>query len=176
MTEISSRCTNAGSVRAKCPTQSGERWRGCNATESRDFFNVWSSVEWPLNTPAKANLPKEEALPYRMQLLFKDGLFLSFDGENFKNFVPFDKSSSMARSCQITFIDSQIKEDLDKRLMLDMNMHFISKELVLSKFYAYRGLYLSAASRVDTVQKFPLNEETVIVLKDYEKTLDKFGN
>ena len=138
---------------------------------SNDYGKIWSSVQWPLNTPAKNNLLKEEALPYRMQLLFKDGLFLSFDGENFKNFVPFDKSSSMARSCQITFIDSQVKEILDRRLMLDMD--FIGKKLVLSKFYAYRGLYISSASRIEIDSKFPLNEETVIVLKDCEKTLSK---
>ena len=136
-----------------------------------EYEKIWSSVEWPLNTPAKANFLKEEALPYRMQLLFKDGLFLSFDGENLKNFVPFDKSSSMARNCQITFIDSQIKKTLDRRLMLDMD--FIGKELVLSKFYAYRGLYLSSAARIKIDSKFPLNEETVIVLKDCEKTLSK---
>lgn len=135
------------------------------------YGKIWSSVEWPLNTPSKDNLLKEEALPYRMQLLFKDGLLLSFDGENFKNFVPFDKSSSMARSCQITFIDSQIKKALDKRLMLDM--YFIGKPLVLSKFYAYRGLYLSTASRVESDLKFPLNEKTVIVLKDCKKILSK---
>lgn len=138
---------------------------------SNDYGKIWSSVQWPLNTPAKKDLLKKESLPYRMQLLFKDGLFLSFDGENFKNFVPFDKSSSMARSCQITFIDSQIKKALDKRLMLDMN--FIDKPLVLSKFYAYRGLYLSSASRVENEPKFSLNEETVIVLKDCKKTLPK---
>lgn len=74
------------------------------------YGKVWSSVEWPLNTPAKNDILKKEALPYRMQLLFKDGLFLNFDGKNFKNFVPFDKSSSMARNCQIIFIDSQIKK------------------------------------------------------------------
>lgn len=135
------------------------------------YGKVWSSVQWPLNTPAKNDLLKEAALPYRMQLLFKDGLFLSFDGENFKNFVPFDKSSSMARNCQITFIDSQIKKTLDRRLMLDMD--FIGKRLVLSKFYAYRGLYLSSASRIKFDFKFLLNEETVIVLKDCEKTLSK---
>ena len=138
---------------------------------SNEYGKVWSSVKWPLNTPAKDDLLKKDALPYRMQILFKDGLFLSFDGENFKNFVPFDKSSSMARNCQITFIDSQIKKIFDRRLMLDMD--FMGKELVLSKFYVYRGLYLSAASRVETVKEFPLNEETVIVLKDYEKTLSK---
>lgn len=138
---------------------------------SNEYGEVWSSIEWPLNTPDKNDLLKKEALPYRMQLLFKDGLLLSFDGKNFKNFLPFDKSSSMARNSQITFIDSKIKAILDKRLMLDMD--FIGKPLVLSKFYAYRGLYLSTASRVEADLNFPLNEETVIVLKDCKKNLSK---
>ena len=138
---------------------------------SNKFEEVWSSVEWSVNTPAKDNLLKKEALPYRMQLLFKDGLFLSFDGKNFKRFVPFDKSSSMSRSCQITFIDLQIKDALDKRLMLDMDFSKIPLEL--SKFYAYRGLYLSAGYRIETLPKknFSLNEETVIVIPDYETIL-----
>lgn len=138
---------------------------------SNKFENVWSSVKLPANIPAKCDLLKKESLPYRMQLLFEDGLNLSFDGKIFKRFVPFDKSSSMARNCQITFIDSQVKNALDKRLMLDMN--FIGKCFVLSKFYAYRGLYLSAASRIETDLNFPLNEETVIVLDDYMGTLKK---
>ena len=136
-----------------------------------EFANVCSSFNLPTDVPAKCDLLKKETLLYRMQLLFNDGLFLSFDGKNFKNFVPFDKSSSMARNCQITFIDSQVKDILDKRLMLDMDL--IGKSLVLSKFYAYRGLYLSSASRIKMDSKFPLNEETVIVLKDCKKILSK---
>ena len=104
-----------------------------------------------------------------MQLLFKDGLHLSFDGKNFKQFVPFDKSSSMSRNCQITFVDSQIKNVLDKHLMPDMN--FLGKRIALSKFYAYRGLYLSSAYRIEIAQEFSLNEETVVVLEDYVEFL-----
>lgn len=136
---------------------------------SNAFEDAWSSVKLPADIPAKGDLLKKEKLPYRMQILFDDGLNLSFDGKNFKRFVPFDKSASMARNCQISFIDSQIKAALDKRLMLDIN--FIGKKVLLSKFYAYRGLYLSAASRIETDLIFPLNEETVIVLDDYQTIL-----
>lgn len=128
------------------------------------FKKDWSSVKLPADIPSKEDLRTDKALTKKMEWLFEDGLELSFDGKNFKRFVPFDKSSSMAKECQITFIDSQIKNTLDKRLMLDMN--FIGTKLVLSKFYAYRGLYLSTGYRVETVPKFPLNEETVIVLED----------
>lgn len=128
------------------------------------FDKDWSSVKLPTKTPSKDKILTDDALPKRMEWLFEDGLNLSFDGKNFKRFVPFDKSSSMAKDCQITFVDSQIKNALDKRLMLDINFGAIS--LVLSKFYAYRGLYLSAGYRVESSPKFFLNEETVVVLKD----------
>ena len=141
-----------------------------------DFKNIffkkdWSAVKLPANTPSKKDLWTDRALIKKMEWLFEDGLELSFDGKVFKRFVPFDKSSSMAKNCQITFIDSQIKDALDKRLMLDMN--FIGTSLVLSKFYAYRGLYLSTGYRVETVQNFPLNEETVIILDDCIGFLEK---
>ena len=117
-------------------------------------------------TPSAADLLSDDGLVYRLKQLFEDGLWLNFDGKAYKRFVPFDKSSSMARNCQITFIDSEIKDVLDRRLMLDMN--FLGKSLALSKFYAYRGLYLSNAFRIDLdpQKNFSLNEESVIVLHD----------
>lgn len=118
---------------------------------------------------SEAELLSKEAWLYRLNLLFKDGLFLNFDGKNFRKFVPFDKSNSMARNCQITFIDEKIKDALEQRLMLDMN--FVGEEMVLSKFYAYRGLYLSSAFRIDAAKNFPLNEETVVVLPDQQGSL-----
>lgn len=120
-------------------------------------------------TPAKSELLIEKGLIYRLKFLFEDGIFLSFDGENFKKFIPFDKINSMARNCQITFIDSKIKNQTDKRLMPDMN--FWGRKLELSKFYSYRGLYLSEAFRIDANKNFPLNEETVVVLEDYTASL-----
>ena len=143
-----------------------------------DFKDVflkkeWSSVKLPVNIPSKDDLRTDKALIKKMEWLFENGLDLSFDGKNFKRFVPFDKSSSMSRSCQITFLDLQIKEALDKRLMLDMD--FTKIPLELSKFYAYRGLYLSTSYRVEALPKkdFSLNEETVIVIPDYETVLKK---
>ena len=124
-------------------------------------------------TPSKADLLSDDGLIYRLKQLFEDGLWLNFDGRVYKRFVPFDKSSSMARNCQITFIDSGIKDVLDGRLMLDMN--FLGKPLALSKFYAYRGLYLSNAFRIelDPQKNFSLNEESVIVLPDDVETLNQ---
>lgn len=138
----------------------------------KEVFDTSESITIPVNqTPAKKLLLSDEGLNYRLKQLFEDGLYLKFDAENYRHFVPFDKSNSMAKKCQITFIDSQIKAELDRRLMLDMN--FIGQDLPLSKFYAYRGLYLSQAFRigVDNTKKFSLNEETVIVLDDCRNSL-----
>ena len=116
-------------------------------------------------TPSKNDLLSDKGLIFRLKQLFEDGLLLSFDGKEYKHFVPFDKSSSMARHCQMTFLDAQVKAALDRRLMLDMD--FVGTRLELSKFYAYRGLYLSAAFRPEiNPTEFLLNEETVIVLPD----------
>lgn len=143
-----------------------------------DFKEVFAKTDLKITdladkTPSKAVLLTDDGLIYRLAQLFRNGLSLSFDGKNFKHFVPFDKSSSMARSSQITFIDSEVKTALDKRLMLDMN--FLGARLELSKFYAYRGLYLSAAFRLelDPQENFALNEESVVVLPDYENVVNQ---
>lgn len=135
------------------------------------FENDLSMASLDETTPSKADLLSDSGLIYRLKQLFEDGLSLSFDGKEFKHFIPFDKSNSMARNCQITFLDEKIKDALDKRLMLGMD--FLGTPLELSKFYSYRGLYLSAAFRIDFDPKkiFSLNEETVIVLPDYNGKL-----
>lgn len=137
----------------------------------KDIFweHNFSEIPETSETLARNELMSDKSLAYRLSRLFQDGLYLNFDGKIFKKFVPFDKSSSMARNCQITFIDSQIKKFIDKRLMLDMD--FIGQPLELSKFYAYRGLYLSAAFRIDNSPQFLLNEESVVVLPDYNTKL-----
>ncbi|WP_037355217.1 hypothetical protein [Selenomonas sp. FC4001] len=122
--------------------------------------------------PTKYDIEKEAGLSFRLSRLFEDGIYLSFDGNDWKRFVPFDKSNSMARQSRISFIDYTIKEELENRLLLDID--FSSIELCPSKYYAYRGLYMSSGSRIEQNDKFCLNEETVIVLPD-EKISSKMN-
>lgn len=136
-----------------------------------DFKSIFSDenrspIDLSRDIPPKTELLTDKALGYRMRLLIEDGIFLSFDGKTFQRFVPFDKSNSMARDCRITFIDSRFKDALDERLMLGMD--FLGMQLPLSKFYAYRGLYLSEGFRIDLEKDFTLNEESVIVLPDHK--------
>ena len=131
-----------------------------------DIFSKTQNLEFNVDDFKQFNISHdkiltEDALMYQLMWLFRDGIKLSFDGNIYKTFLPFDKSNSMARHSQITFIDSDLKEILEKRLLLDLN--FIGCELILIKYYAYRGLYLSTAYRIDGVS---LNQDTVIVLED----------
>jgi hypothetical protein len=93
------------------------------------------------------------------------------NGQDTTHFVPFDKSASMARNCQISFLASSIKAAMDKRLLLDMDFGRIAA--YPSKLYAYRGLYLTAARRIPQTEKFQLNAETVVVISDDQHYIDK---
>lgn len=81
-------------------------------------------------------------------------------------FLPFDKSGSMSRSYRITFIRADIITDINKRLLLDMDFSKLS--IIPSKYYAYKGLYLSDGVRVtqDNLGQYALNSNNVIVLPD----------
>ena len=120
-------------------------------------------------------LKKDEGIGYRLRWMFDpdNGIRLSFDGVTWKTFVPFDKSGNMARSSLISFIDKDLKEKIDKRLLLDLD--FTKTNVISSKYYAYRGLYLSTGYRIAQAAAenagFRLNQETVIVIPDKEQPI-----
>ena len=101
-----------------------------------------------------------------LEALFKYGFILKYNKEKI-TYVPFDKSSNMARQSKISFIDKSLldsdnEKNIEKRLCLDID--FSAFKLYYSKYYAYRGLYMSDAKRAELESDYPLNEETVIVL------------
>lgn len=102
------------------------------------------------------------------------GINIVFSNEEYL-FVPFDKSGSMTRENRITFIREKIKGKLDLRLCLHFPYEYLSIDQ--SKFFAYRGLYLSDAKKIDLsipvvdktknrVFNISFNENTIIVIKD----------
>lgn len=137
-----------------------------------DFQNVFSLTD---NTQVANKDKSNKSTPSKSELgllsdeekcsfLFSNGFTITFkDGET-RHYEPFDKSASMARQSRMTFIDSRIKKDIENRLMLGINL--VGTQTVLSKLYAYRGLYLTAARRIERNDEFPLDEETVIVIDD----------
>ena len=106
-----------------------------------------------------------------LENIFNNGLFIrsyhenskSTDDPTDKHFVPFDKSASMGRRNTISFIDENILADLNKRLLLDMDLSNV--DLNLAKFYAYKGLYFTSSKRINS-EKIILNSDTVIVIDD----------
>lgn len=146
-----------------------------------DFQNLFSSknskkkgteqdaAEAQKSTPSKEGLQRMSA-DKKMRILFYDGVTLRFSDGTEKTYVPFDKSASMARASRITFIDKDLKENVDERLMLGIPHDRIRTKL--SKLYAYRGLYLTAARRLNLNAEFMMNSETVIVVKDKKTLVD----
>ena len=93
--------------------------------------------------------------------ILENGIKISFDGFEIRHFTVFDKSSGMSKKCVLSFIDSNIFKEVDRRIRLDINFGEIS--VIPSKYYAYRGLYMSDGIRIECPG---LNENNVIVLPD----------
>lgn len=72
-----------------------------------------------------------------------------------------ERSASMTRNAILSFVDSRIIKELDKRITMDIDL----EATVLSKLYAYRGLMLSSCHCVENWLP------KVIVVPDYETTI-----
>ncbi len=94
-----------------------------------------------------------------VKLLIQGGIVFKF-GNASVHMMPFDKSDSMSRQSRLSFIDISLWEEITPRLNIDIDFSKIDVEL--SKYYAYRGLYLSTGDALD----IELNEETIIVVSD----------
>ncbi len=125
------------------------------------------------NSYSESNLSKTNDSSYdeiRIKEIIDQGVYIRFDEEeDFKKFVPMDKSNSMSKKSILSFIREDLKSKLDARL--NLNIDFKRIEVQLSKYYAYRGLYLTDARRVCDKDVL-LNCNSVIVLDDcYRKSL-----
>lgn len=114
---------------------------------------------------------------------FEEGLYISFNDDDMHLFQMFDKSNSMARNSKISCIRKDVKKELEDRLLLGYREEFDKISVIQSKFYAYRGLYLTNSYRIDpeedfrapeeasaeeadTGAKWELNEKTVVIIRD----------
>lgn len=82
---------------------------------------------------------------------------------NGQKFEISERSASMQRNAIMSFVDSRIIKELNKRVRMDMDID----KTVLSKLYAYMGLYLSSCHCIeDWVPK-------TIVVPDYYRVIPK---
>ena len=120
---------------------------------------------WTKTTPEDQKAEDIKVCAEITESFFKNGFdILFFEKQEAVHYVPFEKSASMARAASMLFIDSRLYEQMERRIRLGFN--FSGDKISASKLYAYTGLYLSDAKRINETSDFVLNEETVIVLAD----------
>ena len=136
-----------------------------------DFESVFSSQKKKENKRKKVGYLidnskewDEKAIDAICSVLFEDGFSLVYEDDEVKTYIPFDKSGSMSRNYAITFIDKDLFPEIDRRLRLGID--FSSINVVLSKYFAYRGLYLTDGVRTAEDADHILNHETVLVIDD----------
>ena len=83
-------------------------------------------------------------------------------GAGYYRYYAFERSASMSRKSQITFIRDDYYYPVSKRIMMDMRLETCQ----LSKLYAYNGLMLSSGRRVDNIKID--NPHRVIVIDNPE--------
>lgn len=76
-----------------------------------------------------------------------EGITLDF-GSGACRYLAFERSNSMSRKAQLSFVREDIYEPLRQRIMLDMKI----RPCQLSKLYAYNGLMLSGGTRIDGIE------------------------
>lgn len=124
------------------------------------------SLEKARDLPDHSSGKKRDKLLEKAQDLIENGLDVTFSNEHTVHMIPFDKSGNMSRTGRITFLNEAYQEELNQRLNLDMD--FTKLKVVLSKYYAYRGLYLTSSQRVEN-KELKITPETLVVVKDNRK-------
>lgn len=81
-------------------------------------------------------------------------------GTGIFNFVAFERSASMSRNARLSFIRSDIYEEVKSRIQLDMDIGLCQ----LSKLYAYNGLMFSGGTRIES--KYILDDRNIVVVPD----------
>lgn len=105
---------------------------------------------------------------YRIKALIEKGFSIKYEDGSTIEYQVFDKSNSMSRNSKISFVDRRVAVRVSERLNLDIC--FENMQMILSKYYAYRGLYLTTARRI-VCPELELNETTVVVIPDKSCTV-----
>ena len=97
-----------------------------------------------------------------VEKLISNGFIMNYKAREVR-MLPFDKSGNMSRKCRLSFINAERLDVMNERLNLGIDFSKIS--LQLSKYYAYRGLYLSTAKRIQN-ELLKLTPEMLIIIND----------
>ena len=129
-----------------------------------DFQDIFLSFD--KSSDPKWKLKDQEFLQKDAQDLIEHGFDLYFpDSDKAVHMSAFDKSGNMTRHSRISFIDETLYDELNLRLNLGIDFFGNKIKITESKYYAYRGLYLSSSKRIDS-EKLRLTPETFVVVQD----------
>lgn len=131
-----------------------------------DFEDIFMPIDENASDAARK---WRESLQSNVKDLMENGLKLQFD-THIVHMMPFDRSGNMSRNSRISFVNKEYVERLNERLNLGID--FSKIKVKLSKYYAYRGLYLSTSQRVYH-DGFELTSETLVIVRD---TREASGN
>lgn len=131
-----------------------------------DFDNIFMPIDENATDSARKY---REGLQANVKDLMENGLLLQFDDYTV-HMMPFDKSGNMSRNGRISFVNKEYAARLNQRLNLYMD--FCKIKVKLSKYYAYRGLYLSTSQRVNH-SKFEITPETLVIINDTREASGK---
>lgn len=95
-----------------------------------------------------------------------EGITLNFGKED-KRYIAFERSASMSRANQLSFVREDVYKALRERMMLGLNIG----KCQLSKLYAYNALLFTSGKRYkdsDTI----LNDKRIIVIKNPESVIE----
>ena len=127
-----------------------------------DFEDIFMPID---ENASDAVRKWRETLQTYVKDLMENGLKLQFD-KHIVHMMPFDKSGNMSRNGRISFINKEYVQRLNNRLNLGID--FSKIPVILSKYYAYRGLYLSTSQRVD-FEGFKITPESLVIIHDTRK-------
>lgn len=129
-----------------------------------DFDNIFMSFDESASDSVKGY---KESLQECAKDIIENGFDIyAEESDTPVHMVAFDKSGNMSRKSRISFIDAAYYDALNERLNLGMDFSLI--EVQESKYYAYRGLYLSSSKRIE-IEDFDITPETLIVIQDERK-------
>ena len=138
-----------------------------------ELFNKKSELRKTFDFSKKKYTREELTLAdtnVRLLFLFKNGFTIDY-GDEERLYVPFESSASMARQCRITFVDSRLRDGLNDRLLLGMDLEGTGVKVKPHKFFSYKGNYMTDSVRVDLWDSvFGLNEKNILVLPDEMST------
>ena len=143
----------------------GDKFNSADEYLLYDKFLImdFEDIFMPIDENASDAVRKwREGLQANVKDLMENGFKLQFD-DHIVHMMPFDKSGNMSRNGRISFVNKEYVGCLNERLNLGID--FSKIEVQLSKYYAYRGLYLSTSQRVNH-DKFEITPETLVIVKD----------